>query len=347
MKTQMINRKKWDQIHRPGKVLFIRLQAMGDVVITLPYILGFKQRFPNIEIAFLTRKETESIPKSLNLFHKVYSLGGGRAPKKQLAHALRTAPKIRAGKYDVVIDLQNNKLSRLLRKIAMPKAWAEFDRYSPTSAGDRTKNTIEAVGLGNIKPYFNLNMHMHNGDTGLEALMRNGWKPDHDLVVLNPAGFFVTRNWPLAYYVEFCNLWMTHYKKHTQFLMLGLGSLKEKAHYLRQHLGGQLIDLTGLTSPAEAFSILKKAVILLTEDSGLMHMAWVSGIPTLALFGSSRSDWSRPLGAHSLCLDSSDLSCGNCMSPQCKFGDVRCLTRYTPEFVFGKALGLVQKSVNT
>ncbi len=74
-----------------------------------------------------------------------------------------------------------------------------------------------------------------------------------------------------------------------------------------------------------------------------MHMAWVCGIPTLALFGSTRSDWSAPQGEHSLCLNSSDLECGNCLLEVCKYGDVHCLSRYTPEFVFEKSIGLLQR----
>ena len=73
-------------------------------------------------------------------------------------------------------------------------------------------------------------------------------------------------------------------------------------------------------------------------------MAWVSGIPTLALFGATRSDWSRPLGEHTFLLDSSDLPCGNCMEAVCKFGDVHCLTRYTPEEVFQHSLNLIRKT---
>jgi ADP-heptose:LPS heptosyltransferase len=72
-------------------------------------------------------------------------------------------------------------------------------------------------------------------------------------------------------------------------------------------------------------------------------MAWCSGRPSVALFGSTRSDWSRPLGPHSVLLDSSDMPCGNCMAPECRFGDVRCLTRYTPDRVLGTATDLLAR----
>ena len=73
-------------------------------------------------------------------------------------------------------------------------------------------------------------------------------------------------------------------------------------------------------------------------------MAWVSGIPTLAMFGSTRSVRATPLGEHSLLLHSSDLVCGNCMLETCTYGDNYCLTRYSPEFVFEKAVTLIKKA---
>ncbi|MEQ8424449.1 MAG: glycosyltransferase family 9 protein, partial [Cyclobacteriaceae bacterium] len=97
----------------------------------------------------------------------------------------------------------------------------------------------------------------------------------------------------------------------------------------------------GKTTQLEAFLILRTASFVLSEDSGLMHMSWTQGIPTLALFGSSRKDWSAPLGEFSECLDSSDLECGPCMMEKCKFNDNRCLERYSPEFVLAKAQKLL------
>jgi ADP-heptose:LPS heptosyltransferase len=127
-----------------------------------------------------------------------------------------------------------------------------------------------------------------------------------------------------------------------KFLVLGLPGLRSKAEYLRRELGENLLDLVGRTTPAEAFALVRESDLVLSEDSGLMHMSWVSGVPTLALFGSSRGDWSRPLGERSLSLDSSDLECGFCMEAECRFGDVRCLTRREPREVAELAIQLMR-----
>jgi ADP-heptose:LPS heptosyltransferase len=173
--------------------------------------------------------------------------------------------------------------------------------------------------------------------------MAAGWNPGYELVILNPAGAFESRHWPIHYYERFANLWLQSFPD-TQFLVLGLGRIAEKASWLENKLGGHLINLVNKTETAQAFKLVQRVKFILSEDSGLMHMAWVSGIPTLALFGSTRSDWSRPLGNHTLFLDSSDLACGNCMQECCRYGDTHCLSRYTPEMVFEKALGLYNLS---
>jgi len=159
--------------------------------------------------------------------------------------------------------------------------------------------------------------------------------------VLNPAGCFATKNWPLMNYVEFANLWLRETRRPARFLILGVAAMADRARILKEHMGTHLIDLVNRTTPGEAFAILQQADLVVSEDSGLMHMAWVAGAPTLALFGSSRSDWSSPLGERSLCLGSADLPCGECMAADCRFGEVHCLARYTPEMVFEKAKSLL------
>jgi hypothetical protein len=88
----------------------------------------------------------------------------------------------------------------------------------------------------------------------------------------------------------------------------------------------QAIGDVTVTLP-EALAIVQRAALVLTEDCGLMHMAWVS-----------------PLGEHSRCLYSGDRPCGACMESACRFGDVHCLTRYSPEDVVREAECLIARA---
>jgi ADP-heptose:LPS heptosyltransferase len=125
---------------------------------------------------------------------------------------------------------------------------------------------------------------------------------------------------------------------------LGTQRIYQKAAVIKSCLQGSVIDLVNKTRLEESFAILQFVSLVVSEDSGLMHMAWVSGKPTIALLGSSHSIWTKPLGEQSRCLSSEDLPCGNCMSEVCRYGDVHCLTRYTPEQVFGVAVELLDSA---
>jgi ADP-heptose:LPS heptosyltransferase len=180
-------------------------------------------------------------------------------------------------------------------------------------------------------------LKLRGGGPDVDALLlRHGRKAGFDLVVLNPAGFSPARAWPTASYIEFARLWIERHPR-SQIVLLLMPSKRAKATEISIALGAHCIDLTGRADQLEAFAIVGRARFVLSEDSGLMHMAWVQGTPTLALFSDSRRDWSAPQGSWSDCLDSSDLPCGPCGLEICKFGDNRCLTRYSASQVLERA----------
>ncbi|HVY74965.1 MAG TPA: glycosyltransferase family 9 protein, partial [Puia sp.] len=295
---------RWKKPRPPRRILAIRLQAMGDLVITLPYLQQLRNSLPpNTVIDLLTRKEVESIPRHLKLFNRVYSIRGGRNGKKQLLFAVFLIPVLLFRRYEIVLDLQDNIISRLVMKSLRPRAWSLFDRFSLESAGNRTQATIEAVGLGNCKPATRFSIT--NEQEAIALLKAAGWAGGR-LVVLNPAGAFETRHWPLENYIQFAHLWLERFPD-TQFLVLGTGIIEKRSTYIKIEMGDCCISLVNKTTAAQAFAVLQQVQLVLSEDSGLMHMAWVSGIPVLAMFGSTESKKARPLGKHSRFVDSSDL----------------------------------------
>lgn len=325
----------WKKNQFPKKILAIRLQATGDTVITLPYLQYLRRHLPqSVKIDLLTRRETDDVPKNIYLFNRVYAIRGKRDFRKQMLFAFLLLPRLLMQRYDVVIDLQNSLISQMVRKTLHPEAWAVFDRFSPRPAGERTRLTVTATGLGINSP--DTKFRLKDTARGRNILLQNGWDGVSQLVVLNPAAAFPTRQWPMANYVEFAKLWLGHLP-NTQFIALGTSFIAEKTKFLICGLGNKLINLVGNTGPFDAFAVIQHVALVLSEDSGLMHMAWVSGIPTLALFGGTRSDWARPLGKHTRFLDSSDLPCGNCMLAKCPYGTVYCMTRLTPDRVFEEA----------
>jgi ADP-heptose:LPS heptosyltransferase len=335
--------RPWPDRIPPKKLLAIRLQALGDIVITLPYLQALRSILPATEFHFVTREEFADLPHNLKMFDKVYGVEGGFDIRRQFMSAAFLIPRLQKERYEVVIDLQRNLLTRTIRRFLFPKSFSEFDRFSLNSAGDRTLATINKIGFTPL-PEMLARLDLRENDRGLDKLKRAGYDPGKKLIVLNPAGNFITKSWPIESYRRFADGWISTVDSNVQFLMLGMESLREKSKYLEDNLGKIVINLVGKTTISEAFSILRQAELVISEDSGLMHMAWVAQVPVVALFGSSRSSWSKPLGK-SVCLDSSDLECGECLQPTCRFGDVHCLARYSPEFVIETARKLLAKRV--
>ncbi len=336
---EVLNVSPWKESVPPRRILAIRLQAFGDTVITLPWLSGLKEQFPYVKIDFLILEKNAELPRNLALFNTVYGLKGPVA-RLQFLYANLILPALFFNRYDIVIDLQRNRISRWVRFWLFPASWCEIERFSKSLAGEKFKNAIEAIGFKNIEIPSQLKL---KEDPSEQILMSHGWNGVDKLIVLNPAGGFVTRNWPLEYYISFVNDFLERDDPNSKILFLGTDRLMEKAEMISSAVKrGKVINLVNQLTPSESFAVLKRAHLVVTEDSGLMHMAWVQRVPTVALFGASPSYWSSPMGAWTKCLNSSDLACGNCCSDICQFGDVRCLTRFHPGQVFEEAQKLLE-----
>jgi heptosyltransferase II len=332
--------RPWKHSNPPRKILAIRFQALGDTLITLPYLQDLKNQLPHTSLHFLTREEVSAIPKEVSFFDRIITIKGQRNAKLQFALLLLKIPFLIFQGYDFILDLQNNRLSKIVRKLLFARGWSEYDKWSPISAAERTRQTINAGAFCNLNPTPRFSLGKDLPDN---FCLQNNIHPDHDLVVLNPAGYCASRNWPLHYYALFAKLWLQNINQKTIFVLLLLPNLREKARYIKEELGDSCIDLTGKANQIQALQIIERSKLMLTEDSGLMHMAWIQHIPTVALFSSSRKDWSAPQGKLSVCFDSSDMECGPCMKEICIFNDNRCLTRYTPDIVLLRAKELLNK----
>ena len=151
--TDPINAVPWHSPDPPERILAVRLQALGDTVGTLPYLQALRSLLPRATLDFLTREEVADIPKSVGLFDQVFEIGGERSAWRQMLSALALLPRLRRQRYDVVIDLQRNRISRAVRTMLRPTSWSEFDRFSPALGGERARATIEATGLGALVVY--------------------------------------------------------------------------------------------------------------------------------------------------------------------------------------------------
>lgn len=85
-------------------MLAIRLHALGDTVLTLPYLHALRRVMPHAELDFLTRREVADIPRGITLFDRVFEISGGRDARRILMSALALVPRLSRRRYDVVLE---------------------------------------------------------------------------------------------------------------------------------------------------------------------------------------------------------------------------------------------------
>ena len=132
-------------------------------------------------------------------------------------------------------------------------------------------------------------------------------------------------------------------------LLLGSGKDALVCDHIVQATGGRCRNLAGKTSLAEAFALIAGARAMVSNDSGLMHVAAAFGIPQVALFGSSSPLHTPPLNdrAQVVWLKADPayqppLDCAPCFQRDCPLGHHRCLVDVAP----ARVAALLQAAVN-
>ncbi len=314
----------------PDRIVVVRLHAFGDTAITFPLLAALRRRLPQVRLDVVTDVRSAGLFEAHRDVDGVFPYDTRRSRWRKGASVLRIALRLRRGPVPAVLDLQRNRWSRLLTRLLVPRAWAAFDRHAPRTALTRYLDAAEKLGLGRLEPVLSPHAREELLREARGRLMRSGWDPARPLVCLNPAGGWETKQWAIGRYAE---LGRRLAAEGCQLMALSSAPVPPRFTALREALRGLLLDFAGQTTPGEAVALVSLASLVVCDDSGLMHLAWVQGIPVVALFGATRSVWSRPEGAQSVGFYSEDLPCGACMQPACARGDVHCLSRVGVEEV--------------
>lgn len=311
----------------PERIVLVRLHALGDAAITLPVIAGLRRALPASFIAVVTSREYMGLFEQLDGINDLFGIVSDGTKFQRFKSVLDVAAML--PNIDLLLDLQRSRLSRLLGCLLRPKAAASFDRFAPRSALDRYLDAVHRVGLRQVRPRYHIDLNVSREPATLPMNLRTGPEP---LICLNPAGCWPTKNWPVEKYIALARKMVDAW--NARIVLLGTGNVETGAAAIASALGAAVVDLVGRTTISEAVAVVGRLDLMVSDDSGLMHMAWTQGVPTIAIFGASRSTWSRPCGEHTRTYGSEDLECGACMRPECVRGDLHCLRRLSVEEVF-------------
>jgi len=179
-------------------------------------------------------------------------------------------------------------------------------------------------------------LRIEEGDVE-RSLQRLGLaRPQGPVLALCPgAEYGSAKRWPLEYFLK-----VAEAVRDLGWQVWLFGSKKDavQGRQILRQLGHDCVDLTGKTSLAEAVDLMSLATVVVTNDSGLMHVAAALGRKLVALFGSSSPDFTPPLhdDAKVLCLE---LECSPCFARECPLGHLKCLRGIEPGAVLDAIAG--------
>lgn len=161
-------------------------------------------------------------------------------------------------------------------------------------------------------------------------------------VVLAPgAEFGPAKQWPLAHYRSLA-VGLAAGAGHSGRRIVVTGLPKDRA------AGGEMIEglagglnLCGETDLSQLVALLARAGLLVSNDSGAMHIGAALQIPQVALFGSSNPTWTAPLNPKAAVMYRG-LECSPCYRRECPLGHTNCLREIEPEEVLASSLALLQ-----
>ena len=137
--------------------------------------------------------------------------------------------------------------------------------------------------------------------------------------------------WPASHYAALART--LHARSGAPVLLLGAGKEAALCEQIAADAPGACRVLAGKTPLLEAMALIAGARGVVSNDSGLMHVAAAFGVPQAAVFGSTSPEHTPPLSPHARVLwlkQELALDCAPCFDRVCRFGHTRCLTEVSP-----------------
>jgi heptosyltransferase-2 len=168
-------------------------------------------------------------------------------------------------------------------------------------------------------------------DNAHAALARLGRKPPATpvLALCPGAEYGPAKRWPEEYFAEVARRKLD---QGWEVWLLGSGKDAAVTAAIQARTAGRCLDLAGHTALGEAIDLLSLAAAVVSNDSGLMHVAAALGRPLVAIYGSSDPGHTPPMSARATVLYLG-IECSPCFERECPLGHLRCLKDISPERV--------------
>lgn len=306
--------RKTRVFERPKRILLIRVDYIGDVLLTTHTLSAIRERFSGANITFLTSSKSREIVEGNPYIDTVLTYDPPWFFKKTFFQAFREYFHIllllRKEKFDLAADFRGDVRNILLLMVFSSIPYrvsfaASGGWYLLTSLADYRESlheseyhTIIAETLG-AKIDKNLLPQIFVTDKDRifisNFLNKNGVKEDDMLVVIHPGARQVVRRWPESRYAEVGRYLMAQYG--AKIILTGSPDELPLIERVKKSMNDEaIIGATEIRSFKQLTALFEKCSLYIGVSSGPSHMAGIANLPSVLIFGpESVSQW-YPLG---------------------------------------------------
>lgn len=285
------------------RILVVRLDAVGDVLLSEPAIAALRRRYPTAQLhAIVGPQSRDILAWNPHLDHLwVY-----RAPwhaawwgqriqwRRELAQLWAILRQLRSQRYDLGIELRGDPRDIIFTVLAGPRTVIGsgirgggllLDRRGPDRTGQHRVHfnlAIAAAAGADPTPHA---PQLHLLPEVRQRVQRWTEGPG-ELIALHLGAGFESKQLPIETFVEVARLL---YERGEQRVIVLIGGPNERAlaERFKELYTGPVIDAVGKTSLQETAAILERCRLFIGNDSGPMHLAAAVGTPVVACFGPS------------------------------------------------------------
>ncbi|HLP97161.1 MAG TPA: lipopolysaccharide heptosyltransferase II [Sideroxyarcus sp.] len=326
-----------------SKILIVAPSWVGDCMLMQPLLYRLHQRHPDVLIDVLAPPWTEKLLRQMPEVHDVIINPFPHGAFGLLARR-RLGKQLRSAQYGQAIVLANSWKSALVpffagiplrtgfvgeMRYGLLNDARKLDKQKLPLMVERFAQLAEAAHDEIQRPIPFPQLQVSETQRR-QTLAKFGLTLDQPVAIFCPgAEYGPAKRWPPQYYAE-----LAQQLRAQGYAVWLVGSPKDKevAEMIVAMGNEPCRNLCGATDLAEAIALLSCADLVVSNDSGLMHIAAALDRPLLAIFGSSSPQFTPPLSDKAQVLKL-DISCSPCFKRECPFGHFNCMIQLTPKQV--------------
>ncbi len=340
-------------LHSDLKILILKPSSLGDVVQALPVLRLLKLHWPESEIFWWIDSGLapllEGDPDLAGLVHFDRRRWALPANWSEIYHSVRWT---RRQSFDLVIDLQCLLRSATFAWIANGKLLVGLDEPREGARGFYDVIVSRGSFLTHAADWYlsvlkKLKVPVHQDFTWLperpvvSAEIKRKWQTESSRwIVFQPGARWLNKRWPVENYAQLIKMMASAYPGF-RFAIMGSQDDKEAGAALTQAAPEQCLDLTGKISLPEMIEWIRLSELMISNDTGPMHVAAALGKKVVAIFGPTEPRRTGPYGQLQNVVRV-DLPCAPCLKSRCTYSKpMECLKAIAPQMILDRVTKLL------